>query len=256
MSNRRLKGASISNISLATAWDILKRIERAPDPHAIETGLIEIGEQFGFTSIFGGWVPSLDATLGAEAVANQVMVSTMPVGWWSRYLEQSYISRDPIVQYLRFENVPFTWDVAYTRSHDHADVELIRGEASEFGLREGFVVPITMVGGLQLAFSFGARHFDVDPRTLSTLAFATSLAAGHYLNFAASVRLTDSQIISGRERDCLAWAAEGKTDWEIATILGISTPTVHKHLASTRDKLRAVNKFHAVAIGLRTGLIR
>ena len=63
-------------------------------------------------------------------------------------------------------------------------------------------------------------------------------------------------LVTARERDCLAWAAEGKTDWEIAAILGISVSTVRKHLASTREKLEAVNKYHAVALGIRSGLLR
>ncbi len=256
MTGRRFPRSAISTVLLTAAWDILKGIERAPDPKAIETSLIDIGERFGFTSIFAGWVPPIDAAPEAEAVANQVVVSTMPEDWWSRYLEQRYIARDPIVQHLRSENAPFTWGEAYAHSRDSTNVKLIQGEAGEFGLREGFVVPVTLLGGLQLAFSFGARNLDAGPQALGTLAFATSLAAGHYLDFAVSARLNRPGMVSGRERDCLAWAAEGKTDWEIATILGISMPTVRKHLASARDKLQAVNKFHAVAIGFRTGLIR
>jgi len=36
------------------------------------------------------------------------------------------------------------------------------------------------------------------------------------------------RVLSGRERDVLAWAAEGKSSWEIATILGLSE---HRELA-------------------------
>ena len=55
------------------------------------------------------------------------------------------------------------------------------------------------------------------------------------------VRLTD------RERDSLAWVAEGKSDWEIAVILGLSESTVRFHVDNARRKLGAVNRTQAVA---------
>ena len=56
-----------------------------------------------------------------------------------------------------------------------------------------------------------------------------------------AVRLTD------RERDSLAWVAEGKSDWEIAVILGLAESTVRFHVDNARRKLGAVNRTQAVA---------
>ena len=55
------------------------------------------------------------------------------------------------------------------------------------------------------------------------------------------VRLTD------RERDALAWVAEGKSDWEISVIFGLSETTVRFHVDNARRKLGAVNRAQAVA---------
>ena len=43
-------------------------------------------------------------------------------------------------------------------------------------------------------------------------------------------RLTD------RQRECLTWAARGKSDWEISRILGISHETVSDHLKQARER--------------------
>nr|WP_244613872.1 helix-turn-helix domain-containing protein [Nitrobacter winogradskyi] len=48
-----------------------------------------------------------------------------------------------------------------------------------------------------------------------------------------------------REWDCLLWAGEGKTDWEISVIPGISRSTVTKHIMAARAKLGAV-KAHSL----------
>ncbi|WP_245270124.1 helix-turn-helix transcriptional regulator [Nitrobacter hamburgensis] len=52
-------------------------------------------------------------------------------------------------------------------------------------------------------------------------------------------RSRGNKLVTPRELDCLLWAGEGKTDWEISVILGISPSTVTKHIASARDKLNA-----------------
>jgi DNA-binding CsgD family transcriptional regulator len=50
-----------------------------------------------------------------------------------------------------------------------------------------------------------------------------------------------------RERDSLALVAEGKTDWEISVILGVSEATARFHVDNGRRKLGAVNRAQAVA---------
>ncbi|MEW5686146.1 MAG: helix-turn-helix domain-containing protein [Pseudomonadota bacterium] len=65
---------------------------------------------------------------------------------------------------------------------------------------------------------------------------------------AAPTRLTP------REQDALSWVAEGKSDWEISVILGLSEATVRFHVDNARRKLGAVNRAHAVARLLRGAL--
>ena len=59
--------------------------------------------------------------------------------------------------------------------------------------------------------------------------------------------------LTPRERDALAFVAEGKTDWEISVILGVSESTARFHVDNARRKLGAVNRAQAVArlVGMR-----
>jgi LuxR family quorum sensing-dependent transcriptional regulator len=61
--------------------------------------------------------------------------------------------------------------------------------------------------------------------------------------------------LSKREQEVLQWAAEGKTEWEIGMILGLSEHTAEKFIRSARGKLCAGNRTHAVARAIRLGLI-
>jgi LuxR family quorum sensing-dependent transcriptional regulator len=62
--------------------------------------------------------------------------------------------------------------------------------------------------------------------------------------------------LTERERACLQWAAQGKTGWEIATILGITERTVKKHLGTAMRKLSAATRTEAVAQAIAKGLLK
>jgi transcriptional regulator EpsA len=51
--------------------------------------------------------------------------------------------------------------------------------------------------------------------------------------------------ITGREREVLQWLKAGKTNWEIAQILGISPYTVKNHVQNILRKLNVQNRGHA-----------
>ena len=61
--------------------------------------------------------------------------------------------------------------------------------------------------------------------------------------------------LSTREAECLIWAAQGKTAWEIAAILSISERTVRFHITNAGKKLDAVNTTHSVARAIANGII-
>ena len=65
----------------------------------------------------------------------------------------------------------------------------------------------------------------------------------------------DHVELTGRERECLLWAAEGKTAWEISQILAVSQRTVVFHLNNATTKLNATNRQHAVARAVARSLL-
>jgi len=62
--------------------------------------------------------------------------------------------------------------------------------------------------------------------------------------------------LTPREREVLWWAAQGKSAWEIGTILHIAKRTVDEHTQKAIRKLGAANRTQAVATALRERLIR
>jgi DNA-binding CsgD family transcriptional regulator len=61
--------------------------------------------------------------------------------------------------------------------------------------------------------------------------------------------------LSGRERDVLNWVARGKSNAEIAIILGISAGTVETYMRNIFLKLDVIDRTSAALRGLRMGIV-
>ncbi|MFA5957776.1 helix-turn-helix transcriptional regulator [Hyphomicrobium sp.] len=61
--------------------------------------------------------------------------------------------------------------------------------------------------------------------------------------------------LTAREIEAMTWTARGKTGGEVATIMNIKEDTVRAHVENVRQKLKASNKTHAVALALAQKLI-
>ncbi len=64
--------------------------------------------------------------------------------------------------------------------------------------------------------------------------------------------LRDRLGLTGREAEVLMWLARGKSNRDIAEILGLSPRTVNKHLETIYDKLGVENRTAAAMLAIRT----
>jgi LuxR family quorum sensing-dependent transcriptional regulator len=231
----------------------IEAVEQTRTAAEVEDCLLGLAAGFGFTGLFGGIVPTRRAPL-AE-LRSRILFQRFPAPWLDRYSSKGYVFRDPIIQHLSHERAPFTWHEGYKSCPQRRNVRLIQGEAAEFGLRDGYVVPILTIDGEIASLSFGGPVTLPVSADLSVLNFAASYALGRHLHRIATRQRVSSNL-TPREWDCLLWAGEGKTNWEISAILGISRSTVTKHIMAAREKLGAVSKAHAIATAIRTKLLR
>lgn len=118
------------------------------------------------------------------------------------------------------------------------------------------------IGDAQCATAYGhdrqiaSLHLGfADPEALAAageaLPLAATVLAEKLMSFPAPDELPlPAPQLSARERDAISWVAEGKTDWEISVILGISESTARFHIDNARRKLGGTNRAHAVARAL------
>lgn len=106
---------------------------------------------------------------------------------------------------------------------------------------DGITVPRFRDGWLVAAVTIG---FSVSDWSEADLDLLYSAATAYVERFSREPVI---KPVSAREAECLHWTGEGKTDAEIAIILGISAATVRSHLENARMKLGARNRIEAVA---------
>ncbi|MBL8554869.1 MAG: hypothetical protein JNL41_11375 [Phenylobacterium sp.] len=101
-----------------------------------------------------------------------------------------------------------------------------------------------MIASLHLGF----HEPDLAADDVMATQLAGLMLTERLMAFAANDTGEEAEVrLTARERDALAWVAEGKSDWEISVILGVSETTVRFHVDNGRRKLGAVNRAQAVA---------
>jgi len=188
-----------------------------------------------------------------EQSAPAALISTYPAGWTEHYLKEHYEALDPVIQSAHAHTEPFEWGLGADMFELTSSQKTFFDQASAFGIRCGFTIPIQDNRGPIAAVTFASdiRRHNFE-RSVRLNRGVLQLMA---ISLHAHVRrkLWRDPILNGvelkpRELECLQWAAAGKTAWEIGQILGISERTTNFHLGNVRAKLGVCTLRQAVAL--------
>jgi LuxR family transcriptional regulator, quorum-sensing system regulator CciR len=177
-----------------------------------------------------------------------IRIHNYPDGWAEWFEDQALGATDPVHRASNLTSVGFTWSklpemIALT-DKDRRVLELARRE----GIGEGFTVPAHVPGEAHGSCSFACvtgERFAHEHLALLQLVGAFAFEAARRMRRSdfsnGPVQLTD------RQRECVMWAARGKSDWEISRVLGVSEATVGEHLRHAYERY-GVGKRGLVAV--------
>ncbi len=185
-----------------------------------------------------------------------VLSLTWPDTWRQRYAAGKYLGRDPSVRALAHTREPYTWTEGLEFDDYSRTERNIVFEAREHGLHSGLVVPITGIRIGAAVVTIAGENNVLSGRDRAELHFAAIYAQARIRALAPQQhRGAETVRLSSRERDCLEWAAMGKTDWEIGEILSISARTAGSHIERAKQKLGVSTRIQAVVMALQSGAI-
>jgi LuxR family transcriptional regulator, quorum-sensing system regulator BjaR1 len=182
--------------------------------------------------------------------------------WLKHYVGNNLAARDDLMCSGANSITPTTWSGTGSSRQVSPGQQQIFDEASEFGLLDGFYLPIHQPDGSMYGVSMMVRRkFDNEPRMLAALqllAIYYSVAAQRLgISPLTSPPSTDQPkaILTPRQLECLKWSRAGKSSWETSVILGLSEHTINEHLAEARKRLGARTTNQAVIESIARGLM-
>lgn len=166
--------------------------------------------------------------------------------------------RDPVMQHCKRGAVPIVWDQAtYLRQ---GAIDLWEEQAA-YGYRTGIALALHLPEGRHFMMGVDRdQPLPRQPQELSRMVADLQLFAVHAQDtalrlFVPPEQLVETPSLTPRELESLRWTMEGKTAWELGSILGISERTAVLHIQNAMRKLGSVSKHQAVLKALRLGLI-
>lgn len=149
----------------------------------------------------------------------------------------------PLTLATRRQRKPFRWSTMgpdfTSPAHERAMWQACRAISAPDS--DGLVVSRFEDGWLVATLTIGFDSMDWTDGIEADVISATQAFLYRFSHWAGL------RPLSKRERDCLHWVAEGKSDFEASVILGISPQTVRTHVEAARRKLAARNRVEAVA---------
>ena len=199
---------------------------------------------------------------GARAEDKPIIITTFPQFWYDHYIGKGYHTIDPVILDGPKQLLPYQWSGLMLGKTATEDQKGFFAEAREAGVGEGVGIPIHGTGGaLAMVSMVSSESSEKLTSLLQSHELEIHLISLVYHNTARElIALGESgrnqTKLSPRERECLEWAAAGKSNWEIAQILTtITEATVKKHVASAMLKLNVRTRQQAVIKAVLSGLI-
>jgi len=126
-----------------------------------------------------------------------------------------------------------------------------------FGWKDVFCVPIHGPGSMQGLVTMATREQLTLGAADCAVLEMMARAVWERCRTAEGFGMFDPKMaqLSPREVECLQWAAAGKSDTDIATLVGISSATAHFHIEQAKKRFGVKTRVEAVAVGVLQGLI-
>lgn len=167
-----------------------------------------------------------------SSTADSLWLHNYPERWAQAFTQRGLYATDPMHLASQKTCVGFVWSEVGKIIRLTAHQRRVLAEAEQEGLGDGFTVPAHLPGDSNGSCSFGMRAGRGVPRDkLMTAQLIGTYAFETGRKLLASRRGTQAPPrLTPRQLECVTFAARGKTDGEIAAILGIKESTVRDYI--------------------------
>ena len=225
--------------------DAIRTINASGTPEATLKALSAFVEGYGFDRIYLGQL----VNPANVPLKNILYMSDWPEDLIARRRGMMAALHDPIALCALRSKRPFTWAEAY--EHASRMGRKVVDMVHDYGITDGIMFPMhalqSVSGGVSLG---GSRKTALSETQVRELEIACQTAYYHLEAMLGPFPYQKLAQLTARETECVQFAAAGKSNWEIAAILGTEEDTVKKTLRRAGTKLEAGNRAHIVATAI------
>lgn len=238
---------------MGMAMDVLQRLDEIVRTDSVEetwTLLLDAMQQYGFDRLLYGFTRFKTANSFGDT-DDVLLLSNHDRDYVSKFVDGRMYFHAPMVR----------WASEHTGSRSWA---WWREKFDQLTPQEQKVAEFNMSRGLKAGYTISFKGTSIRSRGAIALTGRVDLEqedldavwAQHgrdieLLNNVAHLRMTNLpnpglRRLTQRQREALEWVGDGKTTQDIATILGLTTATVEKHLRLAREALNVETTAQAV----------
>lgn len=187
---------------------------------------------------------------------NIIIEDNFPKAWRNYYDSNSLVKIDPIVRYCLNNYSSISWSDFQEGCRSLVELNIFQ-EAKLNGLVSGFSIPIHGSGnqfGMLTMASSEIKNSD-ELFTAKIMAQAIIPAIQDMITRLVIPKMKEKPNLTPREIECLKWASEGKSGWDMSKIMNCSERTILFHMNNAGIKLNANNRTQAIAKAIWLGYL-
>lgn len=239
----------MSQSQVARLEELITAIYSAQDPAALKAAVAKAFQSFGFDNF----------TMGVNArdkheVTLSPLVTSFPDHFQRKYEEFNLPAWDPVLARNVASPKPFYWHTAwaYRGVNEKRIIDLMHSMPATCGV----AIRLPSVPG-RISTACVATIGDANPgedtiygvSIVARIAMMRAECLG-LCTTPAHARVVDADL-SPRQIEVLSWAAQGKSNSDIAIITGQSKRSVDYHISEILRKLKVATRAQAIALATR-----
>jgi LuxR family quorum sensing-dependent transcriptional regulator len=230
------------------ALEFAQGADEITDPGELNRRFGEVVRRFGVR-----YFSTIVAAAPGQPVMPRILSGEVDPAWSERYSAEGFAAVDPVLATLFETRKPFTWREAAGRRSTRAG-QRVMGEVRDItGTDEALVVPIHDRMGEVAAVILSGSGVSFEPDVRPVLHLASVYFSGVARDLADGAPVEACCPLTARQLECLRWVMDGKSDWEIGEILGISEHTAHNHVEAAKRTLDLGTRVQASVHAWRRG---
>ncbi|WP_196160451.1 LuxR family transcriptional regulator [Reinekea sp. G2M2-21] len=241
---------------MTTVLTLMGQLQSANSEAEVKNCLLQLAEHIKFEFFLLGVLWPISATN-----TDYFELDNYPEAWKRHYKTNGYLGRDPVFQYAVSNYLPVGWHQLLTCKTQKPTNRDVLIDAKRFGLNSGFTVPIHGAFGQVGVMNFATATLEnADIQVMTPAVEKVQLLIPTLQQTIKRIRINQlskaASLLTKREIECLLWATEGKSAWEISKIIGCSEHTAIFHLKNASGKLGASNRYQAISKAILSGVVR